>query len=93
MFDTGTAFQIYLRSEAGYVKEVHVSEVGEADECVFAVVLLSCGAEENEGDLPHPTAFVGRQLELGLGTDFGEREDLDGEQRRGSRVYNWNINL
>ncbi len=70
----------YLWSKAGYVKEVHVAQVGQTHQCVFAVVFLSRGAEDHQGDLPHPTAFVRRQLKLGLSADFREGEHLETEQ-------------
>lgn len=72
--------KLYLRSKARYVKEVHVAQVGQTDQCVFAVVLLGCGAEDHQGHLPHSTAFMRRQLELGLSAHFGEREYLEREQ-------------
>lgn len=59
---------------------MHVSEVGETDKCVFTVVFLSSGAEEHQGYLPNPTAFVRRQLELCLSTHFGERKHLAEER-------------
>jgi len=70
----------HLWSEAGYVKEVHVSEVSETDKCVFTVIFLSGGAEEYQGDFPHPTTFMSGQLELRLGAHFGEREHLKEEE-------------
>lgn len=69
----------YLRSKARHVKEVEVSQVGQTNQCVFAVVFLSCGAEHNHGHLPHPTPFVRCELEFSLGVDFGKREHLRGE--------------
>lgn len=66
----------YLRSEAWYVKEVHVSQVGQTDQSVFAVVFLSRGAENHQGHFSHSTAFVCRQLELSLCAHLGERENL-----------------
>lgn len=69
----------HLRSEARDVEEVHVSHVGEADQRVFAVVLLNAGAEEHQSHLPHPAAFMSSQLELGLRTHFGKRKHLNEE--------------
>lgn len=70
----------YLWSKARYVKEVHVTQVGQTDQCVFAVVFPSCGAEDHQGHLPHPTAFMCSQLEFGLSAHLGEREHLERAQ-------------
>lgn len=75
--------RLHLWSEGRNTKEVHVPEVGQTDECVFAVILLSCGAEDHHGNLPHPTAFMCSQLKLSLSADFGKREHL--ELSRGGR--------
>lgn len=72
----------HLWSEARYVKEVHISQVGQTHQCVFAVVFLSCGAEDHQGHLSHSAAFVCSKLELGLGAHLGEREHLEREQRK-----------
>lgn len=72
----------HLRSEARHVEEVHVSHVGEADQRVFAVFLLNGRAEEHQSHLPHSTAFMSRQLKLGLRTHFRKRKHLDQERMR-----------
>lgn len=71
----------HLWSEAWYVIEVHVAHVGQTHQCVFTVVFLSRGAEDHQRHLPHPTAFMRRQLELCFGADLRKREHL-GRQRR-----------
>lgn len=58
------------------IEEVHVAQVGEADQRVLAVVLLRRGAEDHQRHLPHPAALVRRQLELGLGAHLRQREHL-----------------
>lgn len=75
----GSSFKTRLWSKARHIKEVEVSQVGQADQCVFAVVFLSRGAEQNHGHLPHPTPFVRCELEFSLGAHFGKREHLQGD--------------
>lgn len=66
----------HLRPQGGDVEEVHVAEVGEADQRVLAVVLLGRGAEDHQRHLPHPAALVRSEFELGLGANLGQREHL-----------------
>lgn len=75
----GNSVKTRLWSKARHIKEVEVSQVGQTDQCVFAVVFLSCGAEQNHGHLPHPTPFVRCELEFSLGAHFGKREHLRGD--------------
>lgn len=59
---------------------MHVAQVGQTDQRVFAVVLLSHRAERHQRHPPHPAALVRRQLELGLCAHLREREHLEGGQ-------------
>lgn len=68
----------HLWPQGGDVEEVHVAQVGEADQRVLAVVLLGRGAEDHQRHLPHPAALVRCQLELGLGAHLRQREHLGG---------------
>lgn len=85
----------YLWSKARYVEEVNVAQVGQTDQCVFAVIFLSYGVEGHQGHLPHPTAFVRSQLELGLGAHLWERKHLERQQREktGVKAESWSPTL
>lgn len=68
---------------------MEVSQVGQTDKCVFAVVFLSCGAEHNHGHLPHPAPFVRCELEFSLGAHFGEGEHLQRKDLASLKEYSF----
>lgn len=73
-----------LGPQAGHGEDVDVPQVGETSQAVFQALLGASAGQAHQGHLPHPATLVRCQLELGLGTHFGQREHLGEQEEPGS---------
>lgn len=78
------AVVVDLGPQAGHSEDVDVPQVGETGQAVFQPLLGASTGQAHQGHLPHPAALVCCQLELGLGTHFGQCEYLGGQEEPGS---------
>lgn len=78
------AVVVDLGPQAGHGEDVDVPQIGETGQAVFQPLLRASAGQTHQGHLPHPAALVCCQLELSLGTHFGQREHLGRQEELGS---------